>query len=103
MARRGFPLTTDIVQRNAGQIMRAAGLKDACPSLRWAQEFVRRNNLSLRLPSVQHRGKCTALSLEKVEQHFQLLEQLYLDAGITTSDQVYNIDETGWSKTHQFR
>ena len=61
MSDHGFPITTTLIQTLASEI---SGLT---PTLRWAQKFVKRNQMSLRKPNEINRGKCSTLTNDAID------------------------------------
>jgi len=93
MSDRGFPLTTTIIQSLACEI------SNSSPTLRWVQMFLKRHNLSLVCPKQYNRGKCSTVSHEAVDHHFQILKEFYEKHQIADPAKILNINETGWGKS----
>ena len=96
MADHHQPLTTtDIVQ-----VVSKLTSRKSPPSLRWAERFVKKKNLSLKKPNIINHGRAAAATEEQFDHHFHVLEDLYSKFNFHPSC-IVNMNETGWSKDQQ--
>ena len=69
-----------ILTREVQLIVSKLSPRQKGPSLRWAQKFVKRNNLSLKVPNMIHHGRSAIASEENFQQHFSVLQNILATA-----------------------
>ena len=104
MNQRGWPLTTKLIMVLAGEIHRKATGEEGYPDIKWAQRFVNKNGFSFRTAAEHNRGKVASVTTDVINQHFDLLHQRLQTMGLLEKPQnIWNMDETGWSKGQQVK
>jgi hypothetical protein len=74
------------------------GFKNDRPGVYWVDSFLQRHpNLSLRRRANLEFGRADAMTAENLATHFSGLAMTYKQYKITSADQVYNLDEIGFS------
>ena len=102
MADHGWPLTTSVLRQLAREILEMdnnPGGNRRVPTLRWAQRFTKRHELSKRVAKQKksHQGE---ISKDVIQDFFSVLSEFIFDYGLTDND-ILNMNETGWGQKQE--
>jgi hypothetical protein len=104
-AHRGTPLSRTClaelaqayISRLAPARRAAIGFKDDLPGARWVREFIGRHKFGLQRKQTLDAARAEAMDPRNLAAHFVLLGALCSKYNITQANQVFNLDESGFS------